>query len=57
MSILFKIGNKAFEFGTIGKPNDELWNAHYRVRLGRRFWLFGKTFYYMIYDKRVLNES
>jgi len=56
MSILFKIGNKAFEFGTIGKPNDELWNNHYRVRLGRRFWLFGKTFYYMIYDKTV-NKS
>ena len=47
-----KLKNRIIEINTIGKPDDNLWQQGYSVRLGRRFFINTKfTFYIMIWNK------
>jgi len=53
--MLLKLKNRAIEINTIGKPNDNLWNALWEVRLARIFFTNKKyTFYIMLWENKSL---
>lgn len=51
MHIGIVINNKAYQIGTTPYPDDSMWDKGWQVRIGKKFRLFGKNIYFLIYTK------